>query len=403
MRRFFLLLLSCFALACTLSASPAAFAEGSGAAPFPHRQGKEKRPEPPQETGFLNRRLELHGITYRFQVYLPEEWRRDDHKQWPILLFLHGRGERGSEGMWQTQIGLPQAVRDHPERWPFIIVMPQCPLGNYWTDPEMLAMAIGALDQETAEFQADPNRTYLTGLSLGGYGAWELARQHPGRWAAVAIAAGGIFWSYAPERWQQAPALTAEYARSIGRLPLWLFHGSEDNVVLTRQSELMYEALKASGGRVRLWIYQGLKHDCWTRAYDEPELPRWFLNHHLDPRTGARQEQISFAERLLVPLHPPAMRLTGPQLDALAGEYRDSSGHIAVTLFRQGETLYEKNQQGELFELAAESPTLLFYPNGSSLTRLIVERDPQGRVVALELRDDRHEERWEKLLAVASR
>jgi acetyl esterase/lipase len=403
MRHFSLLLLSCFALACALTASPAAFAEGSGAAPFPHRNGNEKRLEPSQETGFLNRRIELHGMTFRFQVYLPEEWRRDDHKQWPILLFLHGRGERGSEGMWQTQIGLPQAVRDHPERWPFIVVMPQCPLGNYWTDPEMLAMAMGALDQETAEFHADPDRTYLTGLSMGGYGAWELARQHPARWAAVAIAAGGIFWSYAPERWQQAQALTAEYARSVGRLPLWLFHGSEDNVVVPRQSELMYDALKASGGRIRLWIYQGLKHDCWTRAYDEPDLPRWFLSHHLAPRTGARLEQTAFAERQLIPLHPPAMRLTGAQLDALAGEYRDSSGRIAVTLFRQGESLYEKNQLGELYELAAESLSSLFYPNGSTFSRIVVERDPQGRVVALELRDDRHEERWEKMTSFASR
>src|SRR5580658_8881297 len=105
------------------------------------------RPEPPQETGFLNRRIELHGVTYRFQVYLPEEWRRDDRKQWPIILFLHGRGERGTEGMWQTQIGLPQAVRDHPDRWPFIIVMPQCPQTSYWTDPDSLAMATAALDQ----------------------------------------------------------------------------------------------------------------------------------------------------------------------------------------------------------------------------------------------------------------
>ena len=112
--------------------------------------------EPAQETGFLNRRIELNGVSYRFQVYLPEEWRRDDHKQWPVILFLHGRGERGSEGMWQTQIGLPQAVRDHPERWPFVIVMPQCPLPNYWTDPDMLALAMAALDEETAEFHGDP-------------------------------------------------------------------------------------------------------------------------------------------------------------------------------------------------------------------------------------------------------
>jgi len=77
----------------------------------------------------------LNGTSYRYQVYLPEEWRRDDRKQWPVILFLHGRGERGSEGMWQTQIGLPQAVRDHPERWPFVIVMPQCPLPGFWNRP----------------------------------------------------------------------------------------------------------------------------------------------------------------------------------------------------------------------------------------------------------------------------
>jgi len=96
------------------------------------------KPETPQDTGFLNRRIELHGIMYRFQVYLPEDWRRDDQKKWPIILFLHGRRESGSEGMWQTQIGIAEAVRNHPDRWPFVIVMPQCLLSAHWTDPDML-------------------------------------------------------------------------------------------------------------------------------------------------------------------------------------------------------------------------------------------------------------------------
>jgi acetyl esterase/lipase len=402
MHRFHLALAFLLAIATAVAPNPftpKAFAAGAKSHTPLH--------EPPQETGFLNRKIEIHGITYRFQVYLPEEWRRAEHgeeqKQWPILLFLHGRGERGSEGMWQTQIGLPQAVRDHPERWPFIIVMPQCPLGSYWTDPEALSMAMAALDQETAEFHADPDRTYLTGLSMGGYGAWELARLHPSRWAAVAIAAGGVFWSYAPERWQQLSTLPAEYARAIGRTPLWIFHGTEDNVVPVRQSEVMYEAFRASGGRIRLWLYQGMKHDCWTRAFDEPELPRWLLNHRFDPRTNAKQEQSAYSEKLVLPLHPPAIKLTASQLDALAGEYRDASGRPVVTLFRQGELLYEKNQQGELFELAAESTSSLFYPNGTSLTRITVERDSLGRVTGLILRDDRHEERWEKRVAVAVR
>ena len=126
--------------------------------------GAHHAPKPPQETGFLNRTVELGSVTYRFEVYLPEQFRRDDRKSWPVILFLHGRGERGSEGMWQTQIGLPQAVRDHPERWPFVIVMPQCPLPLYWTDSQMLSMAMAALNQETSEFHLDPERTYLSGL-----------------------------------------------------------------------------------------------------------------------------------------------------------------------------------------------------------------------------------------------
>ncbi|MGB9408879.1 MAG: alpha/beta hydrolase-fold protein [Terracidiphilus sp.] len=363
--------------------------------------GRHHQPEPPQETGFLNRTVELNGVAYRFQVYLPQQWRRDDRKQWPVILFLHGRGERGSEGMWQTQIGLPQAVRDHPERWPFVIVMPQCPLPAYWTDPGMLSMAMAALDRETAEFHLDPERTYLTGLSLGGYGAWELARLYPRRWAAVAIMSGGIFWSYAPERWQQASTLPAEYARALGHTPVWLFQGSEDNIVVPRQSELMFEAVKAAGGHVRLWVYQGLKHDSWTRGYGEPELPRWLLSHHIEVRAG--EELPALAERLLIPLHPSPIKLAPATLDALAGEYRDARGHLGATFFRQGDRLYEKNKYGEIEDLAAESQTVFFYPNGSSLTRLTFERDAEGRVTAAVFHDDRHEEHWEKRATASNR
>jgi acetyl esterase/lipase len=357
------------------------------------------RPKHFQETGFLNRIIDVRGVPYHFQVYLPEEWRRDDHKQWPIILFLHGRGERGSEGMWQTQIGLPAAVRDHPERWPFILVIPQCPQDHYWTEPDMMAMALAALDQETEEFRADPARTYLSGLSLGGYGAWELARLDPKRWAAVAIAAGGIFWSYAPERWREMSTLPAEYARAVGRTPIWIFHGSDDPVVPPREDELMFAAVKAAGGNIRYWVYQGLKHDCWNRAYDEPELPRWLLSHRREPQ----QALPSLAERVLIPLHPPALRLTPEQLESFAGDYNDTHGQLAVTIFRQGEQLYEKNVHGEVDELAAETLNTLFYPNGNSITRLTVERDAEGRVAAVTLRDDRHEERWERRPGESSR
>ena len=353
---------------------------------------RPSRPKGFQETGFLNRTLDLRGVTYHFQVYLPEEWRRNDHKQWPIILFLHGRGERGGEGMWQTQIGLPEAIRDHPERWPFIIVMPQCPQGHYWTDPDMMNMAMGTLDEETLEFKADPARTYLTGLSLGGYGAWELARTYPRRWAAIAIAASGVFWSYAPDRWREVSTLPAEYAHALGRTPVWIFHGSLDPVVPIREDEVIFDAFKAASGHIRFWVYQGLTHDCWFRAFNEPEVPRWLLAHHRDPR----QEPGPFAERLVIPLHPAALHLNSTQLDAFVGDYFDEHGQLGVTLFRQGDQLYQKNVHGEIAELAAETLSLLFYPNGTSITRVAVERDAQGHIMALTLRDDRHEERWEK-------
>ncbi|MFC5864289.1 alpha/beta hydrolase-fold protein [Acidicapsa dinghuensis] len=372
--------------------------------------------EPVPETGFLNRTLELDGITYHFQIYLPEDFHRFEPpitgkhakedkpaEQPPIILFLHGRGERGTEGMWQTQIGLPQQLRDHPERWPFIVVMPQCPYRHFWTDPDMLRLAMATLDQETREFHADPDRTYLMGLSLGGYGAWELAKDYPHRWAAVAIASSGIFWSYAPERWREQATLPAEYAHRIGRTPIWLFHGSEDTTVLPRQSELLYDAFKAAGGHIRFWEYQGLHHDCWTRAFNEPELPRWLLDHrlnaqgqpvHTEPKNPEPQLP-AFAEHLVIPLHPPALKLPETLLDTYVGEYRDSYNIVQATIQRQGEKLFLRNAQGDVYEILAETTNTFFYPSGS-LTRLTFEHDTQGRITGILYRDDRHEELWER-------
>ncbi len=378
---------ACLGLACAAWPAPA----GSTAA-----KTSPARLEPPQDTGFLNRRIVLHGITYRFQVYLPEEWRRDDGRQWPVILSLHGRGERGSEGMWQTQFGISEAVRNHPDRWPFVIVMPQCPQTAHWTDPAMLELAMSALDQESAEFHGDPSRTYLTGLSMGGYGAWELARLHPRRWAAIVIAAGGVFWSYEPDRWQEASILPAEYARAVGHTPVWLFHGSLDPVVVPKQSELMYDAFKEAGGDIRLWIYQGLKHDCWTRAYDEPALPPWLLAHRLPPPTEV------LAERLVVPLRPPTINLSAAQLDTLVGDYREAGGHEIETIVRQGAQLFEKSSSGNSVLLEAESADTFSRPGDTAASKdfhLIFEHDASGRVTGYLLDDNRHQERWVKLAA----
>ncbi len=378
-------------LACALAPG---FAHGAVA------KADRPKPAPLQDTGFLNRKIELRGVTYRFQVYLPQDWRRNDGNRWPIILFLHGRGERGSEGMWQTQVGLPEAVRNRPERWPFVIVMPQCPEDAHWTDPAMMELAMGALDQESAEFHGDAARTYLTGLSLGGYGAWELARLYPHRWAAIAIAAGGVFWSYEPERWQQASTLPAEYARAVGRTPVWLFHGGLDPVVSPRQDQLLFDAFKAAGGDIRLWIYQGLLHDCWDRAFDEPELPLWLLAH----RTSAANEVL--AERVVIPAVPPIVKLSAAQLDSVAGDYREANEHAVNTMFRQGGQLFEKSFDGLVTGLEAVSPDTFSLPAQKSPAPnvyLTFERDSQGRVIGYVYRDNRHEEHWVKISASAGK
>jgi hypothetical protein len=158
----------------------------------------------------------------------------------------------------------------------------------------------------------------------------------------------------------------------------------------------MFDAFKAAGGHIRLWIYEGLGHDCWTRAYNEPELPRWLLDHANPANPGIEPEPPPLAERLVIPFHPPALKLAPELLDALVGDFGDLAGHPIVTIFRQGSQLFAKDQHSEIAELAAETSSTFFYLNGSSTTRLTFERDAQDHVTTLVLRDDRHEERWEK-------
>ncbi len=158
-----------------------------------------------------------------------------------------------------------------------------------------------------------------------------------------------------------------------------------------RQSELMYDAFNTAGGNIRLWIYQGLKHDCWTRAYDEPDLPRWLLAHHLP----VAQEVM--AERLVIPARPPTINLSLAQLDSLAGEYREPNGHATETIFRQGDQLFEKSPGGEVALLQAESADTFSRPGYKASGKefhLIFEHDASGHVTGYLLDDNRHQERW---------
>jgi poly(3-hydroxybutyrate) depolymerase len=344
-----------------------------------------------QDTGFLDRSITVDGVVHRYVVYLPENWSKTE--KWPTVLFLHGSGERGTEGLDETQIGLPAAIRVHPERWPFVVVMPQVPFGrHHWTDPEMMQTALAALHAEQHEFNGDPDRTYLTGLSLGGYGVWEIARDHPHIFAAIAPVSGGIFWSYQPARWNEQTTLPAEYARVLRHEPIWMFHGADDPVVSPKQSVLLFEALKAVDGDVRFWEYAGVKHNAWDRAYGNAELPHWLLSHSLS--TDAHITPV--ADRILVPIHPVPARVNPEVYDAYVGEY-EGDGRLEIRVFRDGDQLYQRGRDGNVAELLPESNNTFFFPSGST-TRLTFERDPAtGQVRDVLWHDDRHEERWDRM------
>jgi hypothetical protein len=251
----------------------------------------------------------------------------------------------------------------------------------------MMQMAIAALDASVKEFHGDPQRLYLTGLSLGGYGTWEIAKNWPHKFAAVVPVCGGVFWSYAPDRWHDTD-LPEQYARAIGRTPVWIFHGSEDPVVIPRQATLLYEALKANGGNVRFWEYAGVRHNAWDKAYADPDLPHWLLSHTLSQNANPQP----LAERILVPVHPVPAKINPEIYDAYVGQYEDQ-GIIQTTIYRQGDSLFARSRVGQSNELLPENATNFFYASGGP-TRLIFQKDASGKVNGVIYRDDRHEEFW---------
>jgi predicted peptidase len=237
------------------------------------------------ETGFLDRTVSVSGSSYRYQVYVPADFR--SKKSWPIILFLHGAGERGSDGLLQTDVGIGHAIRQNSARFPFVVILPQCGRGKIWGEPDMQALALAALDASIKEFHGDRKHVYLTGLSMGGYGTWDLAARNPGRFAAVVPICSG---AQPNKDWPQLrvtlvdPKITepfAEVARRIGKTPVWMFHGDVDQYVPVEQSRRMAEALKAAGADFKYTEYPGVDHISWDKAYAEPDLVPWLLSKSL--------------------------------------------------------------------------------------------------------------------------
>jgi predicted peptidase len=232
------------------------------------------------ETGFLNRTITVNGTQYCYQVYIPADY--TPKKKWPVILFLHGAGERGEDCELQTRVGIGPAIRRDTTSFPCLVVLPQCRRGLVWAG-EMEAQALQALEQTIKEFNGDRQRVYLTGLSMGGYGTWYFAARHPGKFAAIAPICGGVVpparFPFPPDAAAQIPAEKPyeTIAAKIGKTPVWIFHGDADLSIPVGESRRMHAALQASGGNVKYTEYPGVGHNSWDQAYAEPGLLSWLL------------------------------------------------------------------------------------------------------------------------------
>ncbi len=242
-------------------------------------------------------------VGYQYLLSLPTGYDAASDKKWPVILFLHGSGERGSD-VWKVAIhGPPKLIRGPvatPQPTPqagtkappapapetaearalreqsatflkanFIVVSPQCPSGTWWDDDGVL----GLLDEIAANYRTDPSRHYLTGLSMGGYGTWSVAMKFPERFAAIVpICGGGNPTDIRRSAREKKTALLS--------LGVWVFHGAKDPTVALAESETMVAALKKAGVTdLQFTVYPEAKHDSWTETYNNPELYTWLLKH----------------------------------------------------------------------------------------------------------------------------
>ena len=246
--------------------------------------GVAAQAQPKIQTGFLDRSVTLGGQTYRYQVFVPATYTAN--QRWPVILFLHGAGERGSDGYFQTQVGLGSAIRQNSARFPAIAVFPQATAESSWTGT-LARVALLALDQTTREYQADPSRVYLTGLSMGGNGTWYIAYRNPKRFAAIAPICGWI----SPQFWKAAdpvvPADSGEiysaFGRQLRQTPTWIFHGEVDPAVPVDESRKTFAALQAVSAPVQYTEVPGTGHNSWDPAYGSPKFWAWLLAQRRTP------------------------------------------------------------------------------------------------------------------------
>ncbi len=218
-----------------------------------------------------SRTVRIDSVNYDYQVYVPPQSRSE--QKLPLIIFLHGIGQRGAGGFVPKTGAGGTLVSHYLAQVPAIILMPQCRLGSYWSDPIMERMVMREIAETVEEFGADEKRIYLTGVSMGGYGVWHLASRHAGKFAALISICGG---SSITKGNRFSPL-----AEKIGKTPVWLFHGADDKIVSVSESRQIVEALKTRQGNVKYSEYAGIGHNVWLNTLAEKDLMSWLLAQKL--------------------------------------------------------------------------------------------------------------------------
>lgn len=199
------------------------------------------------------------SFSYKYLLYLPDGYETETETDFPFLLFLHGGGEKG-DNLDKVKRNGPPKFLENKKDFPFIVVSPQCPKDERWTAYKLNELLQGLVEK----YRIDKNRIYLTGLSMGGYGSWDLASNYPHWFAAIAPICGGG---------------DVRRVRAIKDIPVWTFHGMRDNVIPIERSLELVRALEKIDGNIKFTVYPEANHNSWTKTYNNPELWEWFLKH----------------------------------------------------------------------------------------------------------------------------
>ena len=212
-----------------------------------------------------------HTATISYLLYLPGRYGQEPQQQWPLVLFLHGSDVWGNDPEELVASGLPRLLTSTLD-FPAIVLSPQVPTDTVWWGAELDNVS-ALLDQVQANYAVDAKRIYLTGLSTGGFGVWALAVREPQRFAALVPVAGG---------WNSENDTVPRNICDLKTVPIWVFHGAQDDIVLPKKAQLMVNALKKCGVDVRFTLYPDANHrESFKRAYDDPELYAWMFDQHL--------------------------------------------------------------------------------------------------------------------------